>query len=111
MNGFEIVWALATQHFVPSFAILLGLIAWIYFKSGQPITAATFLGFGAVLIAGEGASIYFTHKTISENHWLLDASNPETGMLLFMVLMSLLLVIVVHLAKITIGRLKSKDNG
>lgn len=109
MNGFEIVWALATQYFVPSFVVLLLLLAGIYFKNGQPITSATFLGFGVVLAAGEGASIYFTHKTISENHWLLDASNPETGRLLFLILLALLLVIVVHLGKITIDRLKGKD--
>jgi|GEM_PF-6727989 len=108
MNGFEIIWQLATTYFVPTFAILLGLISWIYFKNGQPITAATFLGFGATLIAGEGASIYFTHKTISENRWLLDASDPETGILLFLLELGLFLVIAVHLAKISIGRLKNK---
>ena len=105
MNGFDIAWTLATQYFVVTFCILLAILAGIYFKEGQPITSATFLGFGAVLAAGEGASIYFTKKTISENHWLLDVSSPETGMLLFLVLLALLLVIVIHLAKITIGRL------
>lgn len=106
MTGFDIVWSLATQYFVPSFVILLAIIAGIYFKNGQPITSVTFLGFGGVLAAGEGASIYFTKKTISENHWLLDASNPETGRMLFLLLLGLLLVIVVHLGKITIDRLK-----
>lgn len=106
MNGFDIVWALATQFFVPSFVILLLALCWIYLKKAQPITSATFFGFGLVLAAGEGASIYFTKKTISENHWLLDASDPETGMLLFLILLGLLLVIVVHLGKLTIERLR-----
>lgn len=108
MNGFEIVWSLATQYFVVSFCVLLVILAGIYFKSGQPITSATFIGFGGVLAAGEGASIYFTKKTISENHWLLDARDPETGMLLFLVLSALLLVIVVHLGKITIDRFRKR---
>lgn len=106
--GFDLAWALATQYFVPSFVILLGLIAWIYFKKGSPITSAMFLGFGVVLAAGEGASIYFTKKTISENHWLLDASDPQTGALLFMLLLALLLIIVIHLGKLTIDRLRGR---
>lgn len=109
MSGFEIIWTLATQYFVISFVILLAALAWIYFKNGQPITSITFLGFGGVLAAGEGASIYFTKKTISENHWLLDARDPESGMILFLLLLGLFLVIAVHLAKITIDRWRSRD--
>ena len=105
-QGFEIVWQLATQFFVPTFVVLLGIIAFIYFKSGQPVSAVTFLGFGAVLAAGEGASVYFTHKTISENHWYLDATDPNTGMLLNLMLLGLLIVIVVHLAKVSINRMR-----
>lgn len=108
MNGFDIVLDLATKFFVPSFAILLAVIAWTYFKKGQPITAVTFLGFGAVLAAGEGASIYFTKKTISQNHWLLDAGDPETGALLFMLLLGLFIVIAVHLGKITVDRWRNR---
>ena len=103
-QGFEIVWQLATQFFVPTFVLLLGIISFIYLKAGQPVSAITFLGFGGVLAAGEGASIYFTHKTISENHWYLDATDPKTGMLLNLMILGLLLVIVVHLAKVSIGR-------
>lgn len=108
MSDFTVLWTLATQHFVTTFVALLVLLAWIYFKNSQPISALTFLGFGAVLAAGEGASIYFTHKTISENHWLLDANDPEIGMTLFLILLFLTLLIVVHLGKITIDRMRNK---
>ena len=108
MNGFDIVWSLATEYFVLSFVVLLLILAGIYFNNGQHITALTFIGFGLVLGAGEAASIYFTNKTISENHWYLDASKPEVGFMLFLVLTALLLIIVVHLAKLTIKRLMDK---
>jgi len=93
-------------YFVPSFAVLLGAVSWVYLSKGQPITAATFLGVGLVLGAGEGASIYFTGQTISQNHWLMDASDPNAGMVLILLLTTLLLIIVVHLGKITIGKYK-----
>src|SRR3990167_4766799 len=61
--GFDLVWQLATVYFVPCFAILLSLVAINYWIKGQWVTALTFVGFGAVLAAGEGASVYFTGKT------------------------------------------------
>ena len=107
-QGFQIIWQLATVYFVPAFVVLLGILVAIYAVKGQPITALTFLGFGAVLAAGEGASIYFTGKTISENHWYMDASDKDAGMTTALVLTALLLVIVVHLAKISIDRHRNK---
>lgn len=106
---FSLVYQLATQYFVLSFAALLGILAWTLVKAGQPISALTFLGFGATLLAGEGASIYFTGQTISENWWLMDASNPDAANTSLLILTGLLLIIVVHLGKISISRFTNKD--
>lgn len=109
MTPFDIVFTLATEAFVPTFIVLLLIIAGIYAVKKQPISAITFIGFGGTLAAGEGASIYFTGKTISENHWLMDAADPTAGLTMFLLLSLLLLIIVVHLGKLTIGRYRKKE--